>query len=70
MTFREISRLKSSYFTYVRIKTDAVWKVISTVDIQLLSKIFLDSDFCHNYLHTQVVLNHTLDFTAIENFTA
>ena len=22
-----------------------------------LSKIFLDSDFCHNYLHTPVVLN-------------
>ena len=21
-------------------------------DIQLLSKIFIDSDFCHNYLHT------------------
>ena len=26
-------------------------------DIQLLSKIFLDSDFCHNYLHIPVTLN-------------
>ena len=26
-------------------------------DIQLLPIIFLDSDFCHNYLHTPVVLN-------------
>ena len=26
-------------------------------DIQLLSKKFLDSDFCHNYLHTPVVLH-------------
>ena len=25
--------------------------------VQLLPKIFLDSDFCHNYLHTPVVLN-------------
>ena len=25
--------------------------------IQLLPRIFLDSDFCHNYLHTPVVLN-------------
>ena len=25
--------------------------------IQLLSEIFLDSDFCHNYLHTPVTLN-------------
>ena len=25
-------------------------------NIQLLSKIFLDSDFCHNYLHTPVGL--------------
>ena len=24
---------------------------------QLLSEIFLDSDFCHNYLHTPVTLN-------------
>ena len=22
------------------------------LSIQLLSKIFIDSDFCHNYLHT------------------
>ena len=27
--------------------------LVSTVAyIQLLSKIFIDSDFCHNYLHT------------------
>ena len=25
--------------------------------VQLLPIIFLDSDFCHNYLHTPVVLN-------------
>ena len=25
--------------------------------VQLLSEIFLDSDFCHNYLHTPVTLN-------------
>ena len=25
--------------------------------VQLLSKFFLDSDFCHNYLRTPVVLN-------------
>ena len=25
-------------------------------DIQLLPIFFLDSDFCHNYLHTPVVL--------------
>ena len=24
----------------------------SYIHVQLLSKIFLDSDFCHNYLHT------------------
>ena len=29
---------------------------IVDVSIQLLFKIFLDSDFCHNYLHTPVVL--------------
>ena len=29
----------------------------SLLYIQLLSKNFLDSDFCHNYLHTPVVLN-------------
>ena len=28
-----------------------------TGTIQLLSEIFLDSDFCYNYLHTQVTLN-------------
>ena len=27
----------------------------SIVCIQLLSKIFIDSDFCHNYLHTLYV---------------
>ena len=26
-------------------------------NVQLLPKIFLDSDFCHNYLHTPVVYN-------------
>ena len=30
---------------------------ICFMHIQLLPKIFLDSDFCHNYLHTPVVLN-------------
>ena len=24
----------------------------SIITLQLLSKIFIDSDFCHNYLHT------------------
>ena len=27
------------------------------LNIQLLPKFFLDSDFCHNYLHTPVILN-------------
>ena len=30
---------------------------MSDVHIQLLPKNFLDSDFCHNYLHTPVILN-------------
>ena len=29
----------------------------SPTNIQLLPKNFLDSDFCHNYLHTPVILN-------------
>ena len=29
----------------------------SFLGIQLLSEIFLDSEFCHNYLHTPVTLN-------------
>ena len=28
-----------------------------TIYVQLLPKFFLDSDFCHNYLHTPVILN-------------
>ena len=27
------------------------------INIQLLSEFFVDSDFCHNYLHTPVTLN-------------
>ena len=26
--------------------------LMSSNSVQLLSKIFIDSDFCHNYLHT------------------
>ena len=32
-------------------------KFFSFGEVRLLSKIFLDTDFCHNYLHTAVVLN-------------
>ena len=28
---------------------------MSFIHVQLLSKIFIDSDFCHNYLHTLYV---------------
>ena len=33
--------------------------IVSNINkhIQLLSEIFLDSDFCHNYLHTSDTLN-------------
>ena len=67
--FNEIDRL----YLYINLNAnddddDAVAR--TSIQLQLLSKFFIDSGFCHNYLHTPVVLNcyHTLDFKAIENF--
>ena len=31
-------------------------KIGYNINIQLLSKIFIDSDFCHNYLHIPYLL--------------
>ena len=42
-----------------RLKDGLLYKkaTINGEDVQLLPKFFLDSDFCHNYLHTPVILN-------------
>ena len=48
-----------STFYYIQQKTvfnDTHHRFIGS-NVQLLPIIFLDSDFCHNYLHTPVVLN-------------
>ena len=33
-------------------RTFLYFHLVSKYTLQLLSKIFIDSDFCHNYLHT------------------
>ena len=44
--------LIASMLTYFSFRAYHIYSIV-----QLLSKIYLDSDFCHNYLHTPVVLN-------------
>ena len=50
------------YSIYTRIDSitnitvEHVYKHMDSI-LQLLSEIFLDSDFCHNYVHNPVTLN-------------
>ena len=43
--------------TFARSVSQNVIELVERPIIQLLSKMFLDSDFVNNYLHTPVVLN-------------